>query len=73
MSGPLNNPRHEAFCQHYVSGKEPGNASAAYRAAGYAGRGSTAWAAASRLYHRPEVRARIEELHHENRDRAGTA
>ncbi|MBR4674821.1 MAG: terminase small subunit [Victivallales bacterium] len=33
-SGPLPNPRHEAFCVAYV-GEQRGNAAASYRAAGY--------------------------------------
>lgn len=68
--GPLPNPKHEAFAAYYVSGKTRGNASASYIKAGYKSRGAAAYAAASRLLRRPEIRARIRELrnHETNRD-----
>lgn len=65
MRGPLRNPRHEAFCQYYVNGAAElrGNATASYLAAGYETRGpSSAYAAASRLMRRPDVRQRVDEL-----------
>lgn len=64
----LDNPRWERFCQLYA---RDGNASAAYRAAGYNPRtDGAAWASASQLLRNPKVQARIEELVTEARARA---
>jgi phage terminase small subunit len=57
MSGPLKNPRHEAFIQHLLQGK---NATDAYAAAGFMPDGNGA--NASRLNRNPKVAARLAEL-----------
>ena len=56
----LENPRWERFCQLYAV---DGNASAAYRGAGYHPKTDGAcWASAAQLLRNPKVQARIEEL-----------
>lgn len=74
----LKNPRHEAFCRHWVFGSlergpSPGsgdmdtrhNAYLSYVAAGYRARGTAARACASRLLTRANIRERIAELRDE--------
>ena len=64
----LENPRWERFCQLYAV---DGNASAAYRNAGYHPKNdASAWNSASRLLGNDEVQARIRELTEEARARA---
>lgn len=64
----LDNPRWEKFCQLYAV---DGNASAAYRGAGYHPRtDNAAWASASQLLRNPKVQARIAELTEEARAQA---
>lgn len=55
MAGPLNNPKHERFCQERAKGALQFDA---YRTAGYSGDE----AHASRLGARADVQARIEEI-----------
>lgn len=74
MPKPLDNPRHEAFCQYYVHGhpgangttdhrsKPKHNATRSYEAAGYSASGDIATAAAGRLLRREDVQRRIAEL-----------
>ena len=59
---PLARPRHERFCQAYVRGPAAGNASAAYRAAGFTSEGRHARRGACAMLKRPNVRARIAHL-----------
>ena len=59
MSGPIRNSQHEAFANAIVKGM---NATDAYKAAGYKGKGKSAWEAASRLARNVKVRARVAEL-----------
>ena len=64
----LENPRWERFCQLYAV---DGNASAAYRNAGYHPKTDGAcWASAAQLLRNPKVQARIEELTREAREQA---
>ena len=56
---PLNNPKHEAFCQTIAKGRLQPDA---YRQAGYEVSEESANAAASRLAARPEVKARLKAL-----------
>lgn len=64
----LENPRWERFCQLYAV---DGNASAAYRNAGYHPKtDNAAWASASQLLRNPKVQARIAELTEEARAQA---
>lgn len=64
----LENPRWEKFCQLYAV---DGNASAAYRNAGYHPQTDGAcWASAAQLLRNPKVQARIQELTQEARAQA---
>lgn len=64
----LENPRWERFCQLYAV---DGNASAAYRNAGYHPQTDGAcWASAAQLLRNPKVQARIAELTAEAKARA---
>ncbi len=59
MVGKLN-PKQEAFCMHYA---HSGNATEAYKEAGYACKTPRAtYAAASRLMEKPKIQARLQEL-----------
>lgn len=61
----LENPRWEKFCQLYAV---DGNASAAYRAAGYHPKSDAAcWSCAAKLLRVAKVQARIQELTQEAR------
>ena len=53
------NPKQEAFCLHYA---KTGNATEAYKKAGYKGKGRSAENAASRLLGNVGVQARLREL-----------
>lgn len=57
----LTNPKHEAFCRAYVSGKTAGNASGSYRLA-FGRKASGDRVAGSRLLQRVNIRGRIAEL-----------
>src|SRR5215470_14782273 len=60
------NPRQRAFVQHYIAGADGvrGNATAAYRAAGYTPRTDTVAAiTASQLLRNPKVAAAIRRYH----------
>lgn len=57
----LTNPKHEAFCRAYVSGKTAGNASASYRLA-FGKRSKGERVCAARLLQRDNIRSRIAEL-----------
>lgn len=64
----LENVRWERFCQLYA---RDGNASAAYRGAGYHPKTDNAcWASAAQLLRNPKVQARIAELTEEAREQA---
>ena len=64
----LENPRWERFCQLYAV---DGNASAAYRNAGYHPKTDSAcWSCATKLLRVAQVQARIEELTREAREQA---
>jgi phage terminase small subunit len=64
---PLNQ-RQERFCYEYVSMEIP-NRYAAYKAAGYAGRGEAGRIGASEVFNKPNVRKRIAELKKDRIDR----
>ena len=67
MSGPLKNPRHEAFCQEY---SQHGNGGKAYRAAGYrASTDASAHTCAHKLLRKGEIRARADDLMREISER----
>lgn len=70
-SRQLPNPRHEAFARLYA-GEHWGNASQAYRAAGYSARGVASVAScANELLHRVDVRARVAYWRQRALDRLG--
>jgi phage terminase small subunit len=60
MPGPLDNQRHELFCQHLVTGKL--TQADAYREAGFKGSAQSMHANAARLIANDRVAARLAEL-----------
>ncbi len=67
MAKGLRNPNHERFCREYI---KLGNGSAAYRKIWTVKDNKVSQACASRLRHKPYIKARIEEMQMEIRRKA---